>query len=48
MNENLTAARGRIIDADFASETASLSRAQILQQAVPPWWLRPTSCPSKC
>ena len=33
MNENLTAARGRIIDADFASETASLSRAQILQQA---------------
>jgi len=33
MNENLTAARGRIIDADFASETAALSRAQILQQA---------------
>ena len=33
MNENLTAARGRIIDADFASETANLSRAQILQQA---------------
>ena len=32
-NENVTAARGRIIDADFASETASLSRAQILQQA---------------
>jgi len=32
-NENLTAARGRIIDADFASETANLSRAQILQQA---------------
>ena len=33
MNENLTAARGRIIDAEFAAETASLSRAQILQQA---------------
>ena len=33
MNENLTAAPGRIIDADFAAETASLSRAQILQQA---------------
>jgi flagellin len=32
-NENITAARGRIIDADFASETASLSRSQILQQA---------------
>ena len=32
-NENVTAARGRIIDADFASETANLSRAQILQQA---------------
>ena len=32
-NENITAARGRIIDADFASETANLSRSQILQQA---------------
>ena len=32
-NENLSAARGRVIDADFASETASLSRSQILQQA---------------
>ncbi|PCH62689.1 MAG: flagellin FliC [Gammaproteobacteria bacterium] len=31
--ENLTAARGRIIDADFASETANLTRAQIIQQA---------------
>ncbi|MDQ8024130.1 MAG: flagellin [Moraxellaceae bacterium] len=31
--ENQAAARGRIIDADFASETANLSRAQILQQA---------------
>jgi flagellin len=33
MNENLTAARGRIIDTDFAAETANLSRTQILQQA---------------
>ena len=32
-NENQTAARGRIMDADFAAETANLSRAQILQQA---------------
>jgi len=31
--ENLTAARSRIVDADFASETASLTRGQILQQA---------------
>ena len=31
--ENLSAARGRIIDADFAAETANLSRTQILQQA---------------
>ena len=31
--ENITAARGRIVDADFAAETANLSRAQILQQA---------------
>lgn len=31
--ENQTAARGRIMDADFAAETASLARAQILQQA---------------
>jgi flagellin len=32
-NENQTAARGRIMDADFAAETANLSRAQVLQQA---------------
>ncbi len=31
--ESQTAARSRIMDADFASETANLSRAQILQQA---------------
>ena len=32
-SENLSASRSRILDADFAAETASLSRAQILQQA---------------
>ena len=31
--ENLSAARSRILDADFAAETANLTRAQILQQA---------------
>ena len=32
-SENLTAARSRIQDADFAAETAALTRNQILQQA---------------
>jgi flagellin len=31
--ENLTASRSRILDADFAEETAKLTKAQILQQA---------------
>jgi len=31
--ESLTASRGRIQDADFAAETANLTKAQILQQA---------------
>jgi flagellin len=31
--ENISAARSRIQDADFASETASLTKGQILQQA---------------
>lgn len=31
--ENQAAARGRIMDTDFAAETANLSRAQVLQQA---------------
>jgi flagellin len=31
--ENQAASRGRIVDADFAMETANLSRTQILQQA---------------
>jgi flagellin len=32
-SENLSASRSRILDADFAAETANLTRAQILQQA---------------
>ncbi len=31
--ENLSAARSRILDTDFAAETAALTRSQILQQA---------------
>ena len=31
--ENLSASRSRIVDADFASETASLTKSQILQQS---------------
>jgi len=33
VSENLSASRSRILDTDFAAETASLTRAQILQQA---------------
>ena len=33
VSENISAARGRIQDADFAAETAAMTRAQILQQA---------------
>ena len=33
MVENTNASRGRIMDADFATETSNLSRTQILQQA---------------
>ena len=32
-SENSASARGRIMDADYAMETANLSRAQVLQQA---------------
>jgi flagellin len=32
-SENLSAARSRIVDTDFAAETAALTRGQILQQA---------------
>jgi flagellin len=33
VSENLSASRSRILDADFAAETANLTKAQILQQA---------------
>ncbi len=33
VSENLSASRSRILDTDFAMETANLTRAQILQQA---------------
>ena len=33
VTENLEASRSRILDADFAAETAALTKAQILQQA---------------
>jgi len=33
ISNNLTAGRGRIEDADFAAETTSLAKSQILQQA---------------
>jgi flagellin len=33
VSENLSASRSRILDADFAAETAAMTRAQILQQA---------------
>lgn len=33
VSENTSAARSRVVDADFAAETAQLSRAQVLQQA---------------
>lgn len=32
-SENISAARSRVLDADFAKETAELSRTQVLQQA---------------
>jgi flagellin len=32
--ENTSAAVGRIMDADYAAETANLTKAQILQQAA--------------
>ncbi len=33
VSENISAARSRILDADFAAETANMTRAQILQQS---------------
>jgi flagellin len=34
LSENLSAARSRVLDTDYAAETASLTRTQILQQAA--------------
>ena len=33
VSENISAAKSRVVDADFASETANLTKSQILQQA---------------
>lgn len=33
VSENVAAARSRIVDADFASETAAMTKAQVMQQA---------------
>jgi len=33
VSENISAAKSRIVDADFALETSNLTKAQILQQA---------------
>jgi flagellin len=33
VSENLSAANGRIVDADFAAETANMTKQQILMQA---------------
>ncbi len=33
VSENVSAARSRIMDADFASETAAMTKAQVMQQA---------------
>jgi len=34
VSEKTSASRSRIVDADFAAETAAMSRAQVLQQAA--------------
>jgi flagellin len=33
VSENISAAKSRIVDADFAAETSAMTKAQILQQA---------------
>jgi flagellin len=33
VNENMQAARSRILDTDYARESANLARTQVLQQA---------------
>ena len=46
--ENQTAARSRIMDADFAQETAMMSRASILQQAGNAMVAQANQLPSRC
>ncbi len=47
ISENSAAARSRIIDADFAAETASLSRAQVLSQAAQAMLVQANSQPQQ-
>ena len=46
-SENLTASRGRIQDADFAKETAAMSRANVLQQAANAMLAQANQAPSQ-
>ena len=45
--ENVSAARSRIRDADFATETANMTKQNILQQAASSILARPTSVRSR-
>ena len=45
--ENATASRSAIMDADFAAETAALSRAQVLQQAASAMLAQANALPSQ-
>ncbi len=47
ISENTSAARSRIMDADFAAESANLSRAQVLQQAAQAMLAQANSAPSQ-
>lgn len=47
ISENTAAARSRIVDADYAQETARLSRAQVLQQAAQAMLVQANSAPSQ-
>lgn len=46
ISENVTAAKGRIRDADFASEAANMTRNQILQQAASAMLSQANSAPN--
>jgi flagellin len=47
ISENVTAAKGRIRDADFATEAANLTRNQILQQAASAMLSQANSAPNQ-